>query len=237
MDYQRHYERLIERARHRSLDIYVEVHHVVPRCMGGSDDDRNLVRLTPEEHFVAHQLLHKIHPKVAKLAYSLIVMLGNPHGGRSNKLYGWIRRKHSRNVSEQMKALWNDPEYREKTSAGIRSFMSKPEHRQRISAIHKGRAKSKTEIANFVRSKTGMKYKPMSAEARANMSEARRRVWAERKARGQHLEIAAKIKATRILNGSYKFTDSHRAAISAAQKGKIISPEQRAKISASLRRH
>jgi len=29
--------------------------------MGGSDDKSNLVDLTPEEHFLAHQLLLKIH--------------------------------------------------------------------------------------------------------------------------------------------------------------------------------
>jgi hypothetical protein len=36
--------------------------------MKGSDGKKNRVDLTPEEHFVAHQLLTKIHPTVYGLA-------------------------------------------------------------------------------------------------------------------------------------------------------------------------
>ena len=66
MNYRRHYDRLIERARNRVLSGYVERHHVLPRCMGGGNESSNLVQLTAEEHYVAHQLLHKMHPDVKK---------------------------------------------------------------------------------------------------------------------------------------------------------------------------
>jgi hypothetical protein len=100
MDYARHYRKLIGRARKRRLwDCYFEVHHIIPRCIGGGDEPENLVRLTPEEHYVAHQLLVKMHPKKHKLLYAVraMTMEAPTHGGNrsKNKLYGWIQRRFS----------------------------------------------------------------------------------------------------------------------------------------------
>ena len=74
MNYSAHYNRLIERARSRVLDGYSERHHVIPRCMGGGNDPSNLVRLTPEEHFVAHQLLVKMNPHNRRLDRAAFLM-------------------------------------------------------------------------------------------------------------------------------------------------------------------
>lgn len=52
MDYQKHYNRLINRARFRLLEGYTEKHHIVPKCMHGTDDANNIVILLPEEHVV-----------------------------------------------------------------------------------------------------------------------------------------------------------------------------------------
>lgn len=81
----------MERARNRVLSGYLEVHHVIPRCMGGSDERVNLVQLTAEEHFVAHQLLCRMHPSVIGLSVCMIRMAGS--GGRNRRLYGWLRRR------------------------------------------------------------------------------------------------------------------------------------------------
>lgn len=90
--WKRHYDVLIERARTRKVEGYTEQHHVIPRCMGGDDSAENLVRLTPEEHYVAHQLLMKMHPNHVGLIAATVYMAGK--GRRSsNRLYGWIRRR------------------------------------------------------------------------------------------------------------------------------------------------
>lgn len=89
MDYKKIYNALIDRAKDRILDGYKEKHHIVPRCMGGSNEIENLVELTPEEHFIAHQLLVKIYPEIDKLAFALAVMSGK----NNNKAFGWHRRK------------------------------------------------------------------------------------------------------------------------------------------------
>ena len=67
--------------------------------MGGSDSTENIVHLTPEEHYVAHQLLVKIHPTNQSLIYAANMMCSanDTHRqdgqGRNNKLYGWLKRR------------------------------------------------------------------------------------------------------------------------------------------------
>ena len=62
--YSRWYDQLIEKARAENNDlpssVYTEVHHILPKCIGGSDDASNLVRLTGKQHFFAHAILIKM---------------------------------------------------------------------------------------------------------------------------------------------------------------------------------
>ena len=37
-----------------NCDGYKERHHIVPRCMGGTNDNDNLIDLYAEEHYIAH---------------------------------------------------------------------------------------------------------------------------------------------------------------------------------------
>lgn len=62
MDYQNIHDQIISRAKSREKpDCYCERHHIIPRSMGGADDDSNLVFLTAREHFLIHWILKKIH--------------------------------------------------------------------------------------------------------------------------------------------------------------------------------
>ena len=63
MKYQKHYDLLIDRARSENRKRYkksdiryacYEKHHIVPTCIGGTNDKSNLVLLKPEEHYIAH---------------------------------------------------------------------------------------------------------------------------------------------------------------------------------------
>lgn len=42
-------------------NLKTELHHILPRSMGGSDDKTNLVHLTTEQHYEAHYLLWKAY--------------------------------------------------------------------------------------------------------------------------------------------------------------------------------
>jgi hypothetical protein len=70
MNYQRIYDQIINRARTRKLEGYSEIHHIVPKCMGGSNEKQNLIELTAREHFICHWLLYRIHPENQGLAFA-----------------------------------------------------------------------------------------------------------------------------------------------------------------------
>jgi hypothetical protein len=221
MDYARHYERLISRARSRLLEGYTESHHVVPRCMGGTEDRSNLVRLTAEEHFVAHQLLHKMYPEVRGLSFALIAMTGNING-RRNKLYGWIRRVAGLMSSEFMLELRNDPIYIAKHKAAMDKLRSDPAYRERMAAIlskaHKGRVKSAEERANIAAAGRNRKPRKFSEQARLNMAEARKKVWQKRRETGEDKVIMAKTRATRFANGNYAMSEAQKIKVSEANR-------------------
>ena len=104
MNYQKIYDQLVERGKNRITGEFTENHHIVPSCQGGPDIPENMVRLTPEEHYVAHQLLVKIYPGHYGLIKGANVMCWDPHGHRvNNKIYGWLKRKHAEAQSIRMK--------------------------------------------------------------------------------------------------------------------------------------
>lgn len=54
------YYKIVDKARNRVIEGYVERHHIVPTCLGGSNDLNNLVDLTAREHYICHWLLTKM---------------------------------------------------------------------------------------------------------------------------------------------------------------------------------
>lgn len=74
MDYQKIYNQIIERAKNRQLEGYKEKHHILPKCLGGSNNKNNIVELTAREHFLCHMLLCEIYPKENKLKHAIFLM-------------------------------------------------------------------------------------------------------------------------------------------------------------------
>ena len=78
--YKKFYDELIETCKARKAiktDFY-EIHHIVPRSLGGDDSETNLVKLTPREHYHAHLLLSKIYlgAEQIKMVHALRMMSG-----------------------------------------------------------------------------------------------------------------------------------------------------------------
>ena len=77
MNYNKIYNNIIKRAKEREQSNKLtikEIHHIVPRCKGGTDKPNNLVELTLKEHFLCHKLLIKIYPNDKRLIYALWMM-------------------------------------------------------------------------------------------------------------------------------------------------------------------
>ena len=70
------------RGRFGCGDEYHERHHITPKCMGGSNDEDNLIDLFAREHFISHKLLAKENPANIKLvhAWTLMSRLNNHKG-------------------------------------------------------------------------------------------------------------------------------------------------------------
>ena len=199
MDYKRIYDALIDRAKNRLLEGYSESHHIIPKCMGGTDDSENLCNLTAEEHFVAHQLLVKIYPKNPGLIYAAKMMtIGNDGQGnrKGNKLYGWLRRRFSKTVSEARKGVSLSEEHKKSLSIAARKRAPRKrsqEEKDKISAGNKGKPKSDAHRAALSLAAKNRKSNPKrSAEAKKKMS-------------------AAQKIAVPLRDESYKYTDEYKA--------------------------
>jgi hypothetical protein len=88
MNYSACYSRIIDRARSRLQESEYELHHIVPKCLGGSNTRSNLVRLTLKEHFVCHRLLVKMYQGEARQKMSFAYYrLCNRHRITSGRAY------------------------------------------------------------------------------------------------------------------------------------------------------
>lgn len=75
--YKTRYDKFIDAIKSlgdRSFECYTERHHIIPRCLKGSDSRANLIKLTPREHFLAHWLLWKAYPNYLPLASAFLQM-------------------------------------------------------------------------------------------------------------------------------------------------------------------
>lgn len=103
-----HYCKLCLRARDRELtdDLlkWGEKHHILPVCMGGSNEPSNKVLLSPEEHYVAHKLLAKAFMDIHSLVLAAKMMTVCYDDRRAtNKMVGWLRRRFRIAASEILK--------------------------------------------------------------------------------------------------------------------------------------
>lgn len=78
--YTRIYFSIIEAAKIRILskNDYKEMHHIIPRSLGGDDSPTNIVALTAKEHLICHKLLVRMTTGVyrGKMAFAVVLMSG-----------------------------------------------------------------------------------------------------------------------------------------------------------------
>lgn len=62
------------RGRFACGDEYHERHHIIPKCLNGTDDEENLIDLFAREHFIAHKLLADENQDNDSLVYAYACM-------------------------------------------------------------------------------------------------------------------------------------------------------------------
>ncbi len=183
MNYKSCYDRLIERSKLRGLTGYVEKHHIVPKCMGGSNDKSNIAVLTPEEHYLAHQLLVRIYPSNRKLIWAMSAMTnGTKSTVRNNKMYGWVRREFAKMIGNMSRGRKSSAETRAKQSAARKGKKTGPYNRKPAGTFTaaKGVAKSTAHKKSLSAAKLGKKRKPFSEETKRKISESNKIASAKR---------------------------------------------------------
>lgn len=194
---------------------------MLPRCMGGGDEHSNIVRLTPEEHFLAHQLLVKIHPENDSLVFALTCMVRSVRGQRANnKLFGWMRRRVSRAMRDMKKGKPRSAEVRAKLSAANKGRPLSAATRAKMSAVRKGRKLAPAHSAAISASLMGNKKSAKSIEMFKTMlanrtpeeiSSAARKAWETRKASGRTHPLVGR-----------KLSESHKRKISQGLRNRAI---------------
>lgn len=88
MNYQKIYDDFIkdrraDESRLKDSGDRFERHHILPKSMGGTDDEDNLICLSHRDHYFAHCCLAKIHGGVMWLALEMMSSWVSKSNGRS----------------------------------------------------------------------------------------------------------------------------------------------------------
>jgi len=170
MNYEKIYNNLIDRATQRVTEGYVEKHHIVPRCLGGTDTKENIVSLYPEEHYLAHLLLCKVNKGNSKLLYAAMNMTSGSminNGKRNNKAYGWLRRQYAESMSGDNNPARRNPNLQKEAAKKRVGQKRTEETKARMSAAQKGRTVS--EETKRKMAMAAATRPPISEETRAKL--------------------------------------------------------------------
>ena len=190
MNYERIYNAIIERAKTRQLEGYIERHHIIPKCMNGTDDASNLAELTAKEHFICHLLLVQIYPGDKKLVYALWRMVNSK--GRydkryipSGRIYEFIKQTHANVMSETYTGRRMSKECIEKRKLTRKSFVHTEMTKEKISKANSGKIRSdefKQNLSKLHKGKQAWnKGISMNDDVKQRISETMKRVRALKK--------------------------------------------------------
>jgi hypothetical protein len=146
MNYIKIYDSIIEKYRNELAVGYCEVHHIIPKCMGGSNEKDNLVALPYRYHFVAHLCLAKIYG--GKLLGGAWIM--SNCGENNSRKYAWLRKKvaeYSRQLNTGRKQTPEAKKKQIENQTGKKNGFYGKKHTQetkdKIIASHKGMKRKK----------------------------------------------------------------------------------------------
>lgn len=183
MNYEIIYNQLVSKRKSKLLtEGYTEKHHIIPICMGGTNEAENFVILTAREHFIAHQILAKFY-KLSSLIHAANCM-ANTNGFRINgKKYEWLKIKWITEAdhkhSEKTKQKISDAnKKRSMLNLELYGEYQTKEHRKKNSDANKGEknamyGKTHTEEARRkISDATTTRFKNLSEEEKEKIADA-----------------------------------------------------------------
>ena len=196
------HDKIIAKAKNRTLEGYKEVHHIIPKSCGGSNDKSNLVALTAKEHYIIHLLLikfieKKFYFKMVK-AFHAMSSMKTKYLKRNLKVSSRLFEKYRKEYSEYLK---------------LNPRIMTKEIRKKISIAKKGK-----KMPNSFFEK--LKNKVISTETKSKISKSlignKRRV-------GVSIPLEQRIKQSKFMTGNKlnlgrKFSQEVRNNMSLAHK-------------------
>lgn len=152
--YKKWYYQIISKAKTRIFADYYETHHIIPKCLGGTNYIENLVKLTAREHFICHWLLTKMVTGEArhKMLAALIRMSVQKNSNQQ-------RIKPNGRLYEKIRSTW--AKEHSKWLTGRFAGEKNPNFGNKMSE----------EVKNIIREKKiGKKLGPMSEEQKKKIS-------------------------------------------------------------------
>ena len=234
MNWKKVHDDIIERAKDRCLEGYSEKHHIIPKCLGGSDSPDNLVRLTAREHFIVHKLLCEIYPNESKLHWAAFMMAqckGKHMNSRdyriSSREYAWL--KENLVVSDEAKKKISESQkgntYRLGTTHSKETKKKMSQAAMGRVSPTKGMTFSEEIRERMSKAAKNRDRKPHSEETKRKMSEA----WSEKRKDGyvspmkgipRADEVKQKISASKTGVKRDKFSQEWLDNLSKSLKGK-----------------
>lgn len=93
MNYKRLYESIINKAQTEWNWDLSERHHIVPKSLGGTDSESNLVWVSFRQHYVLHLLLYKIYGGSQIFAVERFYDCNRLQSRSIKTMPRWIRRR------------------------------------------------------------------------------------------------------------------------------------------------
>ena len=207
--YTKWYYSIIKSAKANPFDGYTEKHHIIPKCLGGTDEVDNLVVLSARQHFICHWLLTKMVEGKAryKMVYALNFMMVIENNLQERykvppRTYAKLKENWVKVHSKTQKGKKQSPEVIEKRIAPLRGMKRKPftkEHRENLS-------KAKTGVPSPLKGipcgTKGMTYEEIYGEETAKrMKDARSKSSKGRKASKETRLLQSKQRKGKRLGG------------------------------------
>jgi hypothetical protein len=239
MDYQKIYDNIIQKAQkedrvrykiYNPKYIYFERHHIIPKCLGGSDEKENLILLKAKEHYICHKLLNEIHPKNYKIFLAYKMMACKCDSGNQKRKYNVSVSEYGRlkQIESELRIeYFKDEENRKKNGEFTKLNFNKKETKLKHIESQRKRwedpkEREKSSLGQFKRYIDNPDSHPMYGHK--HTEEARKRMSESHKGKKPSEETLVKLRQRR-------HTEETKAKMSATRQGIVLSQETKDKIS------
>lgn len=140
-----------------------EIHHMIPKSLGGSNEKSNLIKLTQREHYIAHMILWKTYS--GKMTQAFYFMNKK---SKSSRTFASLRNEFAVMDSIIHKGKQLSNETKQKISDSLKGRIFSEETRQKISEAKIGCKHSESSKLLMSKIKIGKKRSDESKTKQAN---------------------------------------------------------------------